>query len=318
MGDSINTLVFCGYFRADNILKGDGAMITLLNGGKFLPLLKQALDIVNVESEIIEDKFGFHLDYSRPIHNQWLWAWNMPMTILRAKKLIVHGIGSDTIINKKKYHINAKLIHMRKPRMILSTPNLLNREFVKKYKGRKDYIPFPVDTDKFKPLNTKKTDRVLFWTQMDRKKGFDINLEVAKLRPDLQFEIPDTGWDKGYYKPLLPKNINIIDYVKHEDVPELLNSYRVIIGQFDYDGMIGHSAFETMSCNTPLICGYDKIYNKFYEGDNPCYCSRDPKEIARLIDTVSESDTHKWVKRNFGMKEIGNRFKEVYEDEKFI
>ncbi|MBN2101785.1 MAG: hypothetical protein JW716_02865 [Candidatus Aenigmarchaeota archaeon] len=294
------------------------AMIVQLN--EFEPMtsnIVNGLKIFGIKSEIIGDKYGFHVDYSNPIHLHYLMSWNIPLSMIKAKNIIVHCHGSDSDIIKWKYHIPKTFLNIRKPLCLYAMPCLKNR--LKWYRGEKKYFPIPIDTSRFKPIKAKKyPGRVLIWSQLSKVKGVEISFEVARLRPDLEFDIPYYGWDKEYYRKSAPKNVNFIEPVEHDLVPNLINKYEIAIGDFTKWGSFGTAPLETLACNVPTIHYIHPEHKYFYDTFPPFLNAKKPAEIAKLLDEREKTNTYRWVDKNHGLSNMMKFLIEIYRTQGFI
>jgi hypothetical protein len=129
----------------------------------------------------------------------------------------------------------------------------------------------------------KHENRVLIHARLTKNKKFENLFSLIK---DLEFyfDLFKIGPAINYYLKYLPDNVNFIDSVPHNKVPDLLERYNLILGR--QDGSIGVSELEAMSLGIPTLFPFN--YNEFY------------KEPLPMPEMNSEN-----ISRNFGNYQLG-------------
>ena len=176
-------------------------------------------------------------------------------------------------------------------------------------KFRKDAVrldKIPMDTTLFnehaKPIEIKKTKFTFFSPQRNGpEKGMDILWDALRLCKS-DFEVIMINWfdertdeEKETIKRLLektPPQVRFIPMIKREDMPRYYRFTDAVIGQMRA-GIQGHIEREAVLCKRPVIHYSDPKMKIYLDGEkvSPPYLphSRDPKEIAKVIDKVVES-----------------------------
>jgi glycosyltransferase involved in cell wall biosynthesis len=184
---------------------------------------------------------------------------------------ILHCHGSDlrTLTGTGRaglpFHYRRISEHVRKysSRILLSTPDLLE------FEPRGEYIPNPVDLDRFRPMpEIAKSGRHLICGK--QVKGSKL---LEFIRPDVQYDCVNTG-----YKFDFPENVNILPYVDYSEFDRFLNRYRDMIGTVG--DVISMARLEAMACGVRTFTDFDPAFAKFYGGQNPDLAS-DPREFVR-------------------------------------
>jgi len=215
---------------------------------------------------------------------------------------IVHAHSSITAGTTRTIpRINSALVRSGTKLMFYSTPNLL--DLIKRFPQRKVFLPNPVDTTQFKPLNEDVfTNRVLCWVKLDHIKGIDKILKIIKSCPNISFDIPKIGLAKEGFINQLPNNAHLINPVPHNQVPKLISKYPVILGQLKI-GTLGLSELEAMSCGKKVITYWDRKYDKFYPEPCPVFSAFTVEDIRKFIfQAIDETSKQDFTYRNWVIK----------------
>lgn len=142
--------------------------------------------------------------------------------------------------------------HMRKraDRVLLSTPDLLQW-------SRGNYMPNPVDIEMFKPMEIEKSERVLLLGRFTRGGGI-----MELIRPDKRYDCLNWGEQISF-----PKNVRILPFVEHHELPELLNRYRMMIGALV--DPVSLARLEAMSCGLKTYTDFPEEFTAYYGLENP-------------------------------------------------
>lgn len=130
--------------------------------------------------------------------------------------------------------------------------------------GNTNVIPMGVDTDKFKPLNSKpsRSKLVIVVGRVLRSKGlFDIVIameEVQKHIPEARLEIIGEGPLKNPLKEKIVANrldnfITLLEPIKNDDLPEKYRSARILALPSLIPEGLGMTAVEAAACGVPTI-----------------------------------------------------------------
>ena len=170
--------------------------------------------------------------------------------------------------------------------------------------SRKDFLKIPgtktsnsqllylgVDTDYFRPLGEKK-DQVLticYLTQMNwLRKGLRTFVEVARLLPDVTFEIAGKVVEPEFFSYLMkisPPNLIISGNLSKE---QLLKKYQesLIYAQLSLHEGFGMALVEAMACDClPLVTSHGSLPEVV--GDTGYFVpSNEPEDICRVIQEM--------------------------------
>ncbi len=173
---------------------------------------------------------------------------------------VLHCHGSDlrllTGTGRRQLPLHFRMIsqHMRRrsARILLSTPDLLE------FEPSGQYIPNPVDLDRFKPMpDIKKSPRHLICGK--QVKGSRL-LEFIK--DDVDYDCVNNG-----HKFDFPANVRILPLVDHSKFHTFLNGYGFMIGTVG--DVISMARLEAMACGLGTFTDFEKKFTSFYDGQNP-------------------------------------------------
>ncbi len=226
-------------------------------------------------------------------------------------------------------------IIFKKAEKIFALSNYTKNKIIEKYKIDSDkieIIPYPVDTNKFYPLDffQRKNDYLLFTGRFnDERKNIFLLLkafaEVHSLFPNLKLKLVGDKPNKSIIDFLNKNKINdfveIIDFLKNE---ELINFYQnaLLFIIPSYQEGLCISGLEAMSCGIPVIstkCGgpedYVKDgYNGFLVGNNNL---KELKEAIIKYINLNEAEKIKmsqnarnYIVENFSVEIVWQKFSE--------
>ena len=236
---------------------------------------------------------------------------------------IMYFVGGD--ITEPPFEKMPKISFLEKP---IHNRNFLERYFYKKIfdsaiacivgtevyfeqlkKFRKDAIRLDnvfVDTeifnDKIEPINLK-TKKFTFLSaqKFGLEKGFDIIFEALKFCKS-EFDILQVEWftqrteeEKIKVKELLakkPPQMKFIPLIKRNEVGRYYKSVDAVLGQMRFGGLGGIER-DASFCKVPVLCYIDQSKPMIINKDKviPPFLpkSKNPKELAKLIDDIVES-----------------------------
>lgn len=182
---------------------------------------------------------------------------------------ILHSHGSDVRLIKKDgpeklplYHrIVSRYVRKKADRVLLSTPDLL--EWTEGL-----YVPNPVDIEKFRPMDVEKRDRVLLMGRFVEGGGI---LDVIKKNES--YDCINWGDDIDF-----PSNVNTLDFLPHDELPELLNRYERMIGPLV--DPVSLARLEAMASSLDTYTDFPETYTQFYGFENMDEVD-DPREFVK-------------------------------------
>ncbi len=150
------------------------------------------------------------------------------------------------------YRLVSEYIRNRSAKILLSTPDLI------KFEPRGEYVPNPVDLEKFFPMpGAKKTGRTLICGK--QVKGSKL---LNFIKPDIEYDCVNTGHSFEF-----PDNVRILPYVDYSVFNEFLNMYESMIGTIG--DLISMARLEAMACGLKTFTNFDARFAQFYNGHNP-------------------------------------------------
>jgi glycosyltransferase involved in cell wall biosynthesis len=244
---------------------------------KMLMAPRRLLDGLRINAHIHQHNFEIvHLHYANS-------GW---MGTLGRYPYFLHCHGSD--VRHDQHHPLRKwpVLHSlgRACGVFISTPDLYPH--VASFRPDAVFLPNPIDTRIFAPLSngSHRNTRILINQAAKASKAPHVAFGAARqLKRTLKnLEIcafaygPELERFRGY------DEVQFIEPVPHSRMPETINSFDIILGQFAI-GSLGVSELEGMACGKPVVSYMDQaMYSKWY-GEPP------PILSACKIDSVVEA-----------------------------
>lgn len=276
----------------------------------------------------------------------WSSDWSNIICRLKNKPLVVTyhndiiGTGIANLIAKTYNTTALKLLLNKADKIIITQDDYINSPHLQNYKDKVVTIPNGVDTEIFKPTNTKKEEKQIFFLSVldafHKYKGLDYLLEsikeVKNTIPDIKLIIGGKGELLDYYinkskKLGIEENVEFKGYLTDEEVLEYYaNSTLFVLPSISslQEGF-GIVVLEALACQTPIISttivgvSDDVIERK-------CGIIIEPKNVKQLtkaiITIISDKNLQKQmglrgrqlVKEKYEWKSIAKDIHDLYEE----
>ena len=257
------------------------------------PLVVRKLGERGIKADFVEDVRTLDISKYDIIHGHYA----LNRTTIRAfraarranKPFVLHCHGSDlrriSIDGRKPLpaHLNAVSRYIRKGarHIFLSTPDLIEWE------KRGEYVPNPVDLDKFRPMPEVETVSrgLIFGRFLEGDKAFgyiELDREYDGVNMVVGIEFPE--------------NVHSLPRVPHDDLPGFFNQYPEMLGTMS--DLISMGRMEAMACGLRTFTDFERSFISHYGGENP----------------DEASDPRAFVEKYHHPDICIDRFIEVYED----
>lgn len=225
-------------------------------------LLAETIQKLGVSCDLVENVAEVNIRDYDLVHAHYALNKSTIKAFLKCKKynipFVLHCHGSDARLVKANglvklplhLYLISKFIREHSDLVFLATPDLCAFS-----KGL--YLPNPVDLELFRPMNTEKIDKILICGRQIK----DSNL-LDYIEKDKEYDCVDFG-----YLPKFQKNVRIIPQVPYEELPELLNRYRFMIGAIG--DPVSMTRLCAMACELKTFTNFPEEYLVYYNFENP-------------------------------------------------
>lgn len=242
--------------------------------------------------------------------------------LLSRRPFVVHCHGTDIrgMVQGSLRHRALRLMLRPAALVLYATPDLAPEARMLSVDAT--FLPNPIDVTAFVPSAARSQD-LLVGVRLDAVKGAET--AIAAIESLLQ-ERPATTVTVVASGPLLPAararlagRVMFVEPLRHPDMPGLLASHRVALGQFRL-GILSQFELESMACGTPVVATfrYPEIYDEpppLVEADEPEAIAR---AVARLLDDPERRerlarDGRAWVIAHHDSDGIAARLDRLYQ-----
>lgn len=244
------------------------------------------------------------------IHDHCEWYTTAYTKFLKAPVVTTlhHPLNEETIILYKKFpNINFVAVSKNQKK---SGPGI---NIVKTI-----HHGLPVEKYQFNP----KPKNYLFWlSKITREKGIAEAIDIAKLAGEnliISGNIPPEGGDYFDFriKPLIDgKKIQFVGASDFEKKIELFKNAKAFIFPIKRPEPFGLVVIEAMACGTPVIAFKHGSLPELIEEGKTGFLVNSVEEACQAIkkiDKISREYCREYVKKNFNLKRMVNRYEKLY------
>jgi glycosyltransferase involved in cell wall biosynthesis len=131
----------------------------------------------------------------------------------------------------------------------------------------------PVDMERFKPMKVEKEWDVMFHGYLNKNKGIEMLLEVARRLPELRFCIIGDGPGAWDLVQQAPENVDFQGWVAFKDMPQVLNMARVGVAMrsknMGNEYVYTQPYLQYSACGVPVVVSRRKVFGNYrWQFDN--------------------------------------------------
>jgi len=174
-------------------------------------------------------------------------------------------------------------------------------------------IPNYFDLDEWEINTSPKSNRVVFLGRIDPCKGLDTVWEMAKHRPDLEFEIAGQGDPKKWLD--LP-NLRYVGPLFGTERSEYLGNAMACVMPTNFSEPFGGVAVEAMLCGTPVLTTSFGAFTETIEDQVTgfrCHTLGDFLAALVRVPDLDRSYIAQRAERLYGFDRIGNMYLDVFD-----
>lgn len=256
--------------------------------------------------------------------------------------ITAHGIfylGIKELYKRKNMNLVSKHIskfytliekyNLKKAKIIVSqaeeTLNYYkNIAYKKKYKPLFKILPNPLDTEKFKPGNTKIKNQLICIARFTKQKGLDKLLMAMKYLPDYNLLLIGDGELRPELEALSKnlKNVKLLGILSPEKYIPLVQESEFFILASEFEGL-PYAVVESMSMGTiPIVTKVGNLSGLVKDKENGFFFnSNSPEDIAKKIKEAKKYDLKKISKnarniivKNYSLNHVAKLFISTYQE----
>ncbi len=271
----IYSLIVCIYnIKYSQSISANMKVLHVHNIAHIPGLMVRELRKRGIEADFVEDVRTLDMSNYDIVHAHYALNKATIRAFLKARKLkipfILHCHGSDLRLvsasgrkDLPAFHAAiSRYIRKRSSKIFLSTPDLIE------YEPDGEYVPNPVDLEKFRPLpNIEKSDNALICGRF--LKGSKV---YEHIKPDREYDCVTTVNEIEW-----PDNVKRLPYVDYDELPAFFNRYEEMIGTLC--DLISMARMEAMACGVRTFTDFETDFLKYYNDENPDL-AEDPREFV--------------------------------------
>ncbi len=157
-------------------------------------------------------------------------------------------------------------------------------------------------------------------------KGIDLAIKVA-IKARIALKITGEIVDKSYWeqkiKPFIGGKIKYEGMIPYEEIPKFYKNAKAFLFPIQWDEPFGLVMIEAMACGTPVVA-FDRgsVREVVKNGETgfivpPLDKNKEPNisgmvEVIKKVDTIDRSFCRQYVKDNFNIQRMVDKYEEVY------
>lgn len=156
-------------------------------------------------------------------------------------------------------------------------------------------------------------DEIVFLGRLTEGKGVPLILELAKLRPRIQFKLAGQGSMEPFGD--IPPNVEWVGPLTHERAAYLGNA-RAIIAPSHYIEPFCGTVVEAALCGTPAITSHFGAFTETVAQDRTGFRCQTIKQYLDAIDavhTLNRKDVRARARRLYGLRSVGRAYDAAFQ-----
>jgi glycosyltransferase involved in cell wall biosynthesis len=207
--------------------------------------------------------------------------------------------------------------------VFISTPDLY--EHVSTLRPDAVFLPNPIDARIFAPRSEGKhtSTRILINQALSALKAPEVAFAAAQR---LKREHDNLEFYAFAHGPKLDQfrhcdEVQFIEPVPHARMPELINAFDIILGQFEI-GSLGVSELESMACGKPVVSWVDlSNYSQWYSKPPPILSAHDTDAVVEAVSPLIQDREHRaelgsqaraWILEHHDYRKLAKRLVSYY------
>lgn len=215
--------------------------------------------------------------------------------LLSGRPFVVHCHGTDVrgVVPRSLRGRALRALLRRAALVVYSTPDL--EIDARSLRSDSEFLPNPIDVAAFVPAGPRDRD-VLVGVRLDPVKGAETAIaaieQLLRDRPATTVTVVASGSLVPTARARLGERASFVEPRHHRDMPLLLASHRIALGQFRL-GILSQFELEAMACGTPIVTTFR--YPAAYDTPPPLEQAAEPDGIARAVAGLLDDDERREV-----------------------
>jgi glycosyltransferase involved in cell wall biosynthesis len=187
------------------------------------------------------------------------------------------------------------------------------------YFKHKSVIHNGIPVERF-AFNAKPKDYLLFIGYMNKNKGADVAVRIAKkLGMKLILAGNNFGEEEFFnksIKPYLSSKIRYVGVVGFKEKVELYRNAVAKIAPLQWAEPFGLTLIESQACGTPVVAFNNGAAAELIQDGKTGFIVKDEKEMAaaiKKIHSIKRKDCRDWVEKRFSVKAMVDKYEKLYQ-----